>query len=152
VTESSTKAAISMTNTKAQWFPLALFTRDILTHNIAIKIYCDKKTFFIQYFFSQCELKIFISVYLNRFWNATTIFWQKKCHFIFLLQYIFIFLSQYCVQKYCVWIRPKFLTYHIYVEKHFKSILSNCHIVILYLLYIAIGFFHLLNCVPFIKG
>jgi len=30
----------------------ALFTRDILTHNITIKIYFDKKTFFIQYFFS----------------------------------------------------------------------------------------------------
>ncbi len=70
--------------------------------------YCDKKkkkTFFIQYFFSCeiCKLKILISVYLNRFWNVTTIFWQKN---IFLSQYLCIFLSRYCVQKYYVWIGP----------------------------------------------
>jgi len=60
--------------------------------------YCDKKIFFNQYFFLLCESKIFISVYLIRFWNVTTIFWQQKC--------LFIFLSQYCVPKCLMWIRP----------------------------------------------
>jgi len=65
--------------------------------------YCDKKTkrycnkkikrhFSTNIFFSLCELKIFISVYLTRFWNVTTIFWQKN---VFLFFYCNIFLSQY---------------------------------------------------------
>jgi len=32
---------------------------------------------------------------------------DKKRIFIFLLQYLLIFLSQYCVQKYCEWRGPK---------------------------------------------
>jgi len=57
----------------------ALFTREILTHNIAIKRYCDKNTIFIQYFFSCVNWKYLF------LWNVTTIFWQKN-----------VFLSFYC--------------------------------------------------------
>jgi len=45
--------------------------------------YWDKKTFFTQYFFPVwIEKKI--SVYLTRFWNLTTIFWQKNVFLFFI--------------------------------------------------------------------
>jgi hypothetical protein len=50
----------------------------------------DKKTFFQQYFFSSCELKISIHGYFSWFWNAKAIFCQK---IIALSQYRFISIS-----------------------------------------------------------
>ncbi len=63
----------------------ACVTQTILTGNIAIKRYYNKKTFFLLYFFMY-EMKIFFgeqhfctNVYvLKRFLNVTTIFWQKN--------------------------------------------------------------------------
>jgi len=39
-------------------------------------------------------------------------YFDKKCFFIFLLQYLFMFLSQYSVQKYCV--QRGVLPYHFH--------------------------------------
>jgi len=56
-------------------------TLDTFAHNIAIKRYCNKKTFFIQYFFFLSELKKIIfgqfcllRISLKIFLNVTTIF------------------------------------------------------------------------------
>jgi hypothetical protein len=81
----------------------ALFTRDILTHNIAIKRYCDKKTFFIQ-FFLLSDLKIFIfgqfcstdvSGYYNLYGKSSlmTTVWKD---FEMQLQYFDKKMSLYC--------------------------------------------------------
>jgi len=58
-------------------------------------------TFFNEYFFSLEN--IFFCLFETILKCSYTIFWIKN---IFLLQYLFIFLLQYCVPKYLVWIRP----------------------------------------------
>ncbi len=67
----------------------ALFTRDISTHNIAIKRYCNKKSFLSQYFFS-CEnwKYLFLCIWID--FEMSLQYFDKKCLFIFLLQYLFI--------------------------------------------------------------
>jgi len=116
--------------------PKALFTRDILTHNIAIKRYCDKKTFFIQYFFSCVNWKYLFYdnyAYCNLVWKDFKVqlqyFDQKKCLIVFLSQYLFIAISQYCVQKYCVWIR---LSKKDIFEQNCTSLKKPCKKYVLY--------------------
>jgi len=107
----------------------------------AIKRYCDKKIkrhLSSNFCFFLCELKIFISVYLNRFWNVTTIFWQKN---VFLSFYCNIFLSQYCMQKYCVLIRPKLRTYVDFFSLQEKITFGN--IAIAFLAYFSYPSFRL---------
>jgi len=73
-----------------------------------IKRYFDKKIFFNKYFFSPCKLKILIfSMYS---WVCIDNYNILKCHYNILKNklsfYCNIFLSQCCVQKCLVWIRP----------------------------------------------
>jgi len=66
------------------------YTLDIFAHDIAIKRYCDKKTFFIQNMFFLCVLKIFF---------FGTILNILKCHYNILKKkisfYQNVFLSFY---------------------------------------------------------
>jgi len=76
---------------------LGLFTHDIFTHNIAIKRH------FLSKYYNYISKSIQIN--RNRYFQLTQEkkYWMKN---VFLHFYCNIFLSQYCVQKYCVWIRP----------------------------------------------
>jgi hypothetical protein len=46
--------------------------------DILMKQYYDN---FCPIYFMECELEILILGYLNQFWNATPIFWQKVCFY-----------------------------------------------------------------------
>ncbi len=61
-------------------------THDIFAHNIVIKRYCDKKTFFLKYFFIVCELKIFLGKDINSYFESNN-FLKKN---VSLSQYLFI--------------------------------------------------------------
>jgi len=67
--------------------PKALFTPDILAHNIAIKRYCDKKTFLSKYFshISKSYQIDIINIFNSH--GENYIYWLKN---IFLSQYLFI--------------------------------------------------------------
>jgi hypothetical protein len=81
-------------------FSKALFTRDILVHNIVIKRYCDKNIFLSHGF--QQNIK-----YLD-LWYIKSLPWLViEIHGSKISFYRNIFLSQYCVPKCLVWIRPK---------------------------------------------
>jgi hypothetical protein len=85
------------------FFTEGRYTLDIFAPNIAIKRYCDKKTFFIENIVFLCVLKIFFWDNFKYFEMSLQYFEEKK---IFLSKCLFIFLSQYCVQKCLVCISP----------------------------------------------
>ncbi len=82
--------------------------------NKKIKRYCDKKKYFsTNIFFHRLNWKyLFLSmdtrvcIENHNILNAITIFWRKNDLFIAISFYLNIFLSQYCVLKYCVWRGP----------------------------------------------
>ena len=100
---------------RSQWFfflrsvkicpSKALFTRDILTHNIAIKRYYDKNIFLSHWF-------LLVKVSSQRTTNQGTLCFVKslpwlviEIHGSKISFYLNIFLSKYCVPKCLVWIK-----------------------------------------------
>jgi len=88
-----------------RYFGTQYFDKKIKRYcNKKIKRYCNKKIkiyFFLSKYCSNISKSSLIN--RNKYFQFTRWkkYWLKN---IFLLQYIFIFLSKYCVQKYCGWI------------------------------------------------
>ncbi len=99
------------------WMLRSTSHETFFAHDIAIKIFCDKK---IKIHFSSNIFFIHVNWKFQIFWNVITIFWRKK--------YLVIFLFQYCVQKYCVWCesnRTKFFACLFNVIREMSIVLSQ---------------------------
>ncbi len=80
---------------KSMFLYQGFYTLDIFARNIVIKRYCNKKTFFIQYFFPVCTENIFGDN--SKYFEMSLQYFEEKK--IFLLQYFFIAISQYREHK-----------------------------------------------------
>jgi hypothetical protein len=73
-----------MVNKALHWMCCKMLTLRPASHTtFSHTLYYDKKTFFLQYFFSLWELKIFWAR-TCLFWSATGIFWQKISFYQFI--------------------------------------------------------------------
>jgi len=81
----------------------ALITRDILAHNIAIKRYCDKNII-LSHRFLLCQGKLWAQGTLYSFLSSPWLGIETLCSKMSF--YCDIFLSQYCVPKCLMWVRP----------------------------------------------
>jgi len=70
-------------------------THDIFTHNIAIKRYFNKNIFFNVYFFQCVNWKyLFLNNFIEKFDKILKSNYYILTKNVFLLQYLFIFLSK----------------------------------------------------------